>query len=100
MSLSTAGVSADRIYNDKLSGASTREQRPGLAALLDHARQATRLFCVGIDSLGRNAAEVMTTIRDLRDRDIVLRSLTARASRVPSLIRSRSKRATDRMPHT
>jgi DNA invertase Pin-like site-specific DNA recombinase len=75
MSSSTAGVSADRIYNDKLSGASTREQRPGLAALLDHARQATRLLCVGIDSLGRNAAEVMTTIRDLRDRDIVLRSL-------------------------
>ena len=30
---------------------------------------------VGIDRLGRNAAEVMTTIRDLRDRDIVLRSL-------------------------
>ena len=29
----------------------------------------------GIDRLGRNAAEVMTTIRELRDRDIVLRSL-------------------------
>ena len=30
---------------------------------------------VGIDRLGRNAAEVMTTIRELRDREIVLRSL-------------------------
>ncbi len=30
---------------------------------------------VGIDRLGRSAAEVMTTIRELRDRDIVLRSL-------------------------
>jgi hypothetical protein len=29
----------------------------------------------GIDRLGRNAAEVMATIRELRDRDIVLRSL-------------------------
>lgn len=30
---------------------------------------------VGIDRLGRNAAEVMTTIRELRDREIVLSSL-------------------------
>lgn len=30
---------------------------------------------VGIDRLGRNAAEVMTTIRDLGERKIVLRSL-------------------------
>jgi hypothetical protein len=30
---------------------------------------------VGIDRLGRNAAEVMTTIRDLGERGIVLRSL-------------------------
>jgi DNA invertase Pin-like site-specific DNA recombinase len=30
---------------------------------------------VGIDRLGRNAAEVMTTIRDLGERGIVLRSI-------------------------
>jgi DNA invertase Pin-like site-specific DNA recombinase len=30
---------------------------------------------VGIDRRGRNAAEVMQTIRDLGERDIVLRSL-------------------------
>ena len=30
---------------------------------------------VGIDRLGRNAAEVMNTIRELGERDIVLRSL-------------------------
>jgi DNA invertase Pin-like site-specific DNA recombinase len=33
------------------------------------------IVVVGIDRLGRNAAEVMTTIRELRDRDIVLKSL-------------------------
>ena len=33
------------------------------------------IVVVGIDRLGRNAAEVMTTIRELRDREIVLRSL-------------------------
>ena len=69
--LTAAGVDAERIYRDKLSGTSTREQRPGLAALLDYARPGDAIVVVGIDRLGRNAAEVMTTIRELRDREIV-----------------------------
>jgi DNA invertase Pin-like site-specific DNA recombinase len=70
-----AGVDTARIYSDKLSGASTREQRPGLAALLDYAREGDAIVVVGIDRLGRNAAEVMATIRELGERGIVLRSL-------------------------
>jgi DNA invertase Pin-like site-specific DNA recombinase len=73
--LTAAGVDPDGIYRDKLSGTSTREQRPGLAALLDYARPGDAIVVVGIDRLGRSAAEVMTTIRELRDHDIVLRSL-------------------------
>src|SRR4051812_25419205 len=73
--LTAAGVDSKRVYTDKLSGTSTREQRPGLAALLDYARPGDAVVVVGIDRLGRNAAEVMATIRDLRDRTIVLRSL-------------------------
>src|ERR1700720_3265680 len=73
--LTAAGVDSDRVYSDKLSGASTREQRPGLAALLDYAREGDAIVVVGIDRLGRNAAEVMTTIRELGERNIVLRSL-------------------------
>jgi DNA invertase Pin-like site-specific DNA recombinase len=73
--LAGAGVDGARIYNDKLSGTSTREQRPGLAALLDYAREGDTIVVVGIDRLGRNAAEVMTTIRELGERGIVLRSL-------------------------
>lgn len=73
--LSAAGVNPDRIYRDKLSGTSSREQRPGLATLLDYARPGDAIVVVGIDRLGRSAAEVMATIRELRDRDIVLRSL-------------------------
>lgn len=64
-----------RVYNDKLSGTSTREERPGLAALLDYARPSDAVVVVGIDRLGRNAAEVMVTIRELGERNIVLRSL-------------------------
>jgi DNA invertase Pin-like site-specific DNA recombinase len=73
--LATAGADTARVYSDKLSGTSTREQRPGLAALLDYAREGDAIVVVGIDRLGRNAAEVMTTIRDLGERGIVLRSL-------------------------
>src|ERR1700733_15728738 len=73
--LTAAGVDPARVYSDKLSGTSTREQRRGLAALLDYARQADAIVVVGIDRLGRNAAEVMSSIRDLGERGIVLRSL-------------------------
>lgn len=73
--LTAAGVDTDRVYSDVLSGSSTREQRPGLAALLDYARPGDAIVVVGIDRLGRNAAEVMQTIRDLNERDIVLWSL-------------------------
>jgi DNA invertase Pin-like site-specific DNA recombinase len=73
--LHAAEVDPERVYHDKLSGTSTREQRLGLAALLDYARPGDAIVVVGIDRLGRNAAEVMTTIRELRDREIVLRSL-------------------------
>src|SRR3984885_6391415 len=73
--LTAAGVDGARVYSDKLSGTSTREQRPGLAALLDYAREGDAIVVIGIDRLGRNAAEVMTTIRELGERGIVLRSL-------------------------
>jgi DNA invertase Pin-like site-specific DNA recombinase len=74
--LTAAGVDPERIYTDKLTGTSTKEKRPGLKLLLDHAtRPGDTIVVVGIDRLGRNAAEVMTTIRDLGQRNIVLRSL-------------------------
>ncbi|WP_264043947.1 recombinase family protein [Mycolicibacterium hodleri] len=73
--LTAAGVDAVRIYSDKLTGTSTKEQRAGLAAVLDYAREGDTIVVVGIDRLGRNAAEVMLTIRDLGERGIILRSL-------------------------
>lgn len=45
-------------FCDKLTGTSTREQRPGLSALLDYARPGDTIVVVGIDRLRRNAAEV------------------------------------------
>ncbi|HWS92687.1 MAG TPA: recombinase family protein, partial [Mycobacterium sp.] len=60
---------------DKLSGTKRRGARPGLDALLDYVREGDVIVVAGIDRLGRDAAEVMTTIRELRSRNITLRSL-------------------------
>lgn len=73
--LADAGVDDERIYRDKLSGASRRSARPGFAAVLDYAREGDTIIVTGIDRLGRDAAEVMLTIRELGERGIVLRSL-------------------------
>src|SRR6476469_7176628 len=73
--LTAVGVDPARLYSDKLTGTSTKEQRPGLAALLDYARPGDTIVVAGIDRLDRDCAEVMLTIRDLRDRDIALRPL-------------------------
>ncbi len=73
--LTAAGVDPARVYTDKLTGTSTKEQRPGLGALLDYARPGDVIVVAGIDRLGRDCAEVMTTIRDLGQRSIILRSL-------------------------
>jgi len=50
--LAAAGVEGSRVYSNKLAGISTRQQRPGLAALLDDAREGDAIVVVGIDRLG------------------------------------------------
>lgn len=73
--LTTVGVNAARVYTDKLTGTSTKEQRPGLAGLLDYARPGDTIVVVGIDRLGRSAAEVMTTVKTLLDAGVIIRAL-------------------------
>lgn len=73
--LVAAGVDAERLYVDKLTGTSRREERPGLAALLDYVRPGDVIVVKGVDRLGRDAAEVMLTIRDLLGREVVIRTL-------------------------
>lgn len=73
--LTAAGVELGRVYVDKLSGTSTKEQRPGLTALLHYARPGDTIVVTGVDRLGRTAAEVMLTIKDLLAKDIIIRTL-------------------------
>lgn len=73
--LAAAGVDQERIYVDKLTGTSMKEDRPGMSALLHYARPGDVIVVKGVDRLGRNAAEVMLTIRELLDREIIIRTL-------------------------
>jgi len=63
--LHAAGVAADRMYTDTLSGA-TGTHRPGLAALLDYARDGDTVIVTAIDRLGRSVADVTRTIAGSR----------------------------------
>ncbi|OKH65370.1 resolvase [Mycobacterium sp. SWH-M1] len=72
--LAAAGVDHNRVFTDKLSGAANTA-RPGLAALLDYARDGDTVVVAAIDRLGRSVAEVTRTIADLGERRILLRAL-------------------------
>ena len=69
--LTAAGC--DRIFTDTMSG--TREDRPGLAALLDYAREGDTVVVVALDRLGRSLAGIVRTIETLTERAIMLQSL-------------------------
>jgi DNA invertase Pin-like site-specific DNA recombinase len=71
--LTGAGVDAERVFTDKLSG-SARTDRPGLAAMLDYARAGDTVVVTAIDRLGRSVAEVTRTIADPDERRILLRA--------------------------
>jgi DNA invertase Pin-like site-specific DNA recombinase len=71
--LTAAGVDADRIFTDKLSGVGTH--RPGLAAMLNYARDGDTVVVTAIDRLGRSVAEVTRTISGFGERRILLRAL-------------------------
>lgn len=69
--LTAAG--AERLFTDTMSG--TRDDRPGLAALLDYVREGDTIIVWRLDRLGRSMAQVLRTVETLRDRGVALRSI-------------------------
>jgi len=69
--LTAAGC--ERIFSDKLSGA--REDRPGLAAMLDYARAGDTVVVIALDRLGRSLSGVIRTVETLTEAGVLLRSL-------------------------
>ena len=64
---------AIRVFEDVISG--RKFDRPGLTALLDHARPGDSLCVVRLDRLGRSLKELLETVDELRDRQVNLISL-------------------------
>lgn len=71
MRLDQAG--AIKVFTDIKSGKSM--DRPGLASLLDYAREGDTLAVVRLDRLGRSLAELLETVKMLQNRQIDLLSL-------------------------
>jgi len=66
-------ASCEQIFTDQLSG--VREDRPGLAKLLDYVRAGDTVVVVALDRLGRSLSGVIRTIETLTERGVPLRSL-------------------------
>ena len=71
--LSKVGITTERIYVDKRTGANT--DRDGLKKLLAYARTGDTIVVYTLDRLGRNLREVLNLVHDLNDRGVGVRSL-------------------------
>ncbi|QNJ91201.1 recombinase family protein [Mycolicibacterium fluoranthenivorans] len=70
--LAAAGVS--KVFSDVMSGA--RDDRPGLAALMDYVRDGDTVVVWKLDRLGRNMLHILQTVRHLTDQGVTLVSVT------------------------
>jgi DNA invertase Pin-like site-specific DNA recombinase len=70
--LTAAGVT--KTFSDTMSGA--RDDRPGLAALLDYVREGDTVVVWKLDRLGRNTLHILETVKKLTERGITLVSTT------------------------
>ncbi|PHQ82082.1 MAG: invertase, partial [Thalassobium sp.] len=67
---------AIRVFEDVISG--KQFDRPGLTALLDHARPGDSLAITRLDRLGRSLKELLETVENLKTKNIGLISLEER----------------------
>jgi DNA invertase Pin-like site-specific DNA recombinase len=70
--LAAAGVT--KTFSDTMSGA--RDDRPGLAALIDYVRDGDTVVVWKLDRLGRNTLHILETVKALTDRGVTLISTT------------------------
>lgn len=69
--LNELGVS--RVFSDKMSG--SKADRPGLIACMDHLRTGDVLIVVALDRLGRSTLQVLSTLQELHERGVIVRSV-------------------------
>lgn len=70
LELEQAGYRIDFWHEDTLSGSTQATARPGFAAMLGKMRDGETLIVAKLDRLGRDAMDVMGTVRMLGERSI------------------------------
>jgi|SRR5665647_777697 len=71
--LEKAGIPAERIYTDKRTGGNM--DREGWNAALAYARDGDVIVAYTLDRIGRSVLSVLTTIAELRERGVGIRTL-------------------------
>ena len=70
--LNAAGV--EKTFSDTMSGA--RDDRPGLATLMEYVREGDTVVVWKLDRLGRNTLHILETVKELTERGVTLVSTT------------------------
>ena len=78
--LIAAGVEPDRLYSDLASG--RKDDRPGLNACLKALQPGNTLVVWKLDRLGRDLKHLVTTVDDLRTRNIGLKVLAGAGAQI------------------
>lgn len=74
--LMDAGVDERRIYADQISGSKEARTRSGWSSLDERLEDDDELVVWRIDRIGRSMIDVITTVKDLTDRGVAVRSLS------------------------
>jgi DNA invertase Pin-like site-specific DNA recombinase len=69
-----AATGVTKTFSDTMSGA--RDDRPGLAALLDYVREGDTVVVWKLDRLGRSTLHILETVKALTERGVTLISTT------------------------
>ncbi|GAB3555445.1 recombinase family protein [Arthrobacter tumbae] len=74
--LIAAGVHKRDIFSDVTSGTRATIERPGMKKLLEYADEGDTIIVWRVDRLGRSLIDVLNTVNMLRERGILIRSLS------------------------
>jgi len=69
-----AAANVTKTFSDTMSGA--RDDRPGLAALMEYIREGDTVVVWKLDRLGRNTLHILETVKALTDLGVTLVSVT------------------------
>ena len=74
--LVSAGIPEENIYSDTITGSTRISRRPEFEKLRERLRQGDILVVWKMDRLGRSILDLITTVFDLLERGVTVRSIT------------------------